>query len=174
MRLLDVALDLVQALDLVGLDWPRDNKLECPQGHDRHSASLHLYSDTDSVYCFGCGWTADAYGLLAKLSGRPVGRVLAEYGEGWQTTTATKDLSRHRLRQGIRHEIMVATQPLFTGIRQAKELRAWQRDELLLQASYWYDALLEELLELPPFRVERKLKRIDKAIEQWLEERQVK
>lgn len=72
---------LEQALEMLGKEWPRTNKIECAAGHQTPNGtpSLHLYEDTDSYYCFSCGANGDAYGLLALFTGRPIGDILHEY-----------------------------------------------------------------------------------------------
>ena len=66
-----------EALEHVGLRWPRSGKLSCPLHKDR-TPSLQLYQD--SFYCFSCGRNGDGFGLLAVLSGKPVEEVLVQFG----------------------------------------------------------------------------------------------
>lgn len=49
----------------------------CP-AHDDSNPSCKV--SEEFVYCFTCGWTADAAGLEAKLTDTPVGDVLKAWG----------------------------------------------------------------------------------------------
>ena len=74
---------LDEALTILGMDWPRHNKLTCSEGHSRDlggTPSLHLYRMTDSFYCFSCGINGDAFGLIAAYQGKPINEILAKYG----------------------------------------------------------------------------------------------
>lgn len=71
---------LEQALAILGKEWPRNHKLHCGNDHGTgKTPSLHLYEHDDSFYCFSCGASGDAYGLIALYTGRPIGDVLREY-----------------------------------------------------------------------------------------------
>lgn len=89
---------LTEALEILGLDWPRDNKLTCPTGHSsegvKSTPSLHLYEKTDSFYCFSCGATGDAYGLIALWTHTEIVEVLKQYGDGPSGKLAHPPISR--------------------------------------------------------------------------------
>jgi hypothetical protein len=65
------------ALQILGLRWPRSGKMSCPLHKDK-TPSLQLYQD--SYYCFSCSATGDAYGLIAILTGQHINEVLREHG----------------------------------------------------------------------------------------------
>jgi len=68
---------IFDALQTLGLRWPRSGKMSCPLHKDR-TPSLQLYQD--SYYCFSCSATGDAYGLIAIVTGQHINKVLREYG----------------------------------------------------------------------------------------------
>jgi len=70
---------MFEALEICELRWPRSGKINCPS-HSDSSPSLHVYSDERGFYCFSCGATGDAYGLLSLLQGVHVNTVLRRYG----------------------------------------------------------------------------------------------
>lgn len=84
---------LEEALNILDLSWPRGNKLRCP-AHEERTPSLHLYSKTNSFYCFSCGATGDAYGLIALATGRDIVEVLRQYGDGQEGKPARPKVSR--------------------------------------------------------------------------------
>jgi len=83
-----------EALAVLGKERPRDNKLSCPSGHQTPGGtpSLHVYDD--SFYCFSCGKSGDAYGLIAFYTGKDIKDVLREYGDqnygGGETVVSTR------------------------------------------------------------------------------------
>lgn len=68
-----------EALALLGIDWPRSNKLSCPK-HSDSDPSLHLYPEDRGFYCFSCGEGGDALTLLSHFTGKPVGEIMSEHG----------------------------------------------------------------------------------------------
>ena len=68
-----------QVLDAHGITPKRGGMIHCP-AHDDSNPSCK--ASEEYVYCFTCGWSADAAGLEAKLTDRPVGDVLREWNDG--------------------------------------------------------------------------------------------
>lgn len=72
-------LTVEQVLDRHNVERNRAGYIRCP-AHDDHSPSCKV--SEDFVYCFTCGWNADAAGLEAQLTGRSVGAVLQDWDDG--------------------------------------------------------------------------------------------
>lgn len=71
---------IFDAVQTLGMRWPKGGKLACPAHADK-TPSLQLYGNTNSWYCFSCGKTGDAIGLLALFTGKSFKSLLAEYGD---------------------------------------------------------------------------------------------
>lgn len=146
-------MNLRSALATLNIQWPRTKKLRCPHHHDK-TASLHLYEQTNSWYCYSCGANGDAYGLIAAISGTHVNDVLARYKNNDKVTV--KPAKSYLLKERLNVAMSKATQPLFTAIRMGP-FEEWQKELLLARASDWYDEERERLAEMPPYELERAL-----------------
>ena len=145
-------MNLREALDKLGLPWPRNHKLRCPH-HEEKDGSLHLYEKTDSWTCFSCHATGDAYGLIAAISGEEIGSVLRKYTNDARVTT--KPAKTYLLRERIEREGRIVTQPLFDAILNNLDMERWQIELMLDRASDWWDERKAELAVLPPYELNR-------------------
>ncbi len=66
-----------EALETLGIERPRTNKLPCPNCGSNDTPALHLYED--HFYCFSCGKSGDSIGLIALQTGENVRTVLKRY-----------------------------------------------------------------------------------------------
>lgn len=146
-----MVMSLRDAVQSLGLQWPRNKKLRCPF-HNEKDGSLHLYEKTNSWTCFSCHATGDSYGLIAAISGEEIGSVLRRYKKGVVTTKPAKT---YLLREKLERQARVISQPLFDAIRNSLTLESWQQELLLARASDWWDAKKEELADLPPSELNR-------------------
>lgn len=94
-------MDIEQVLDKHGIQPNRSKNIECPSPtHEDNNPSCRV--NEDYVYCFGCGFNADAAGLEAALSNREVGTVLRDWSSAlqpWQTSTPSKPtVPKHKQR----------------------------------------------------------------------------
>jgi hypothetical protein len=82
----------------------------CP-AHDDNDPSMSVRDEY--VYCFTCLWSADAPGLEAKLTGRFVGDVLAEWAgpDNW-----IPRVGRAKRPPELRHEIWLDWVEYSTGL----------------------------------------------------------
>ena len=84
-----------EALDELGLDLPRNRKLECPSHIDK-TPSLHVYEN--GFYCHSCGKSGDGLGLIALFTGQDIKRLFAERAGGTDPTqrrATTRGLNRN-------------------------------------------------------------------------------
>lgn len=93
-------MNLEQALNILGLEWPRTNKLACPKTEEK-TPSLHLYEHTNSWYCFSCGANGDGYGLIALFTQQPIGSVLHKYGDGKAAEKAEPVVTRNDMLRAV-------------------------------------------------------------------------
>lgn len=80
---------------------PRMGMILCP-AHLEDTPSMKLNYDDNYYFCFGCGATGDAMGLIALLRGESVEDVLRSYAlpsAGWKKPIA--GLSSHELRASV-------------------------------------------------------------------------
>jgi hypothetical protein len=94
-------MDVEQVLDKHDIEPNRSKNIECPSPtHDDNDPSCRV--NEDYVYCFSCGFSADAAGLEAALSDRDVGEVLREWQSPrmpWEKATkVTTKVPKHKQR----------------------------------------------------------------------------
>jgi hypothetical protein len=106
----------------------------CPAHADTHPSCK--VSD-EFVYCFSCGWNADAAGLEAKLTNRPVGDVLKEWGDG-KPIEKVKVKSAQDWRRDIWYDWINRSQELIREVRAVVPER-------------WVDAALVDIDDLLEF-----------------------
>lgn len=122
---------LQDAIDMLGIRVPRSKQLMCPTGHDKASPSFMLYPETDSFYCFGCGRSGDAYGLIALWTDKPIAQVLREYSDGFGPAVGTKGMNVQQVRDAVLRMLIMGTQPVYDAIRADSSLEVWQKDLLI-------------------------------------------
>ena len=157
---------LHDALDRVGLPWPRHGKMSCPEHADK-TPSLQLYEKTNSFYCFSCGKTGDGYGLYAMLSGTRVEDVLRASTD--RPSPVKKASPQQMERQFFRRWIGI-TQVLFDAVRKDPDLNEWTRDLLLEKASEYYDSLRDMYDETPLSEREAQLVKTGRLVDKWIME----
>lgn len=101
-------LDIVQVVCKYGFKPNRNGFIRCPF-HAEHTASLKLYTDTNSYYCFGCGEHGDSIKfvqLLYNLSPIESAKKLnSDFGLGIQTERQTTTPPKPQERQPTQSEI---------------------------------------------------------------------
>jgi hypothetical protein len=133
-------MNTAEALEVMDLAWPRSNKIACPR-HEDDTPSLHLYEE--DFFCFSCGHSGDAYGLIATLSGRPIGQVLAEYRPGNRPRAEVMaTVSAPALEREFRRAWHDATRRIYDAYH---EVYQWEDAEVLIAA---LDRLGERLEDL--------------------------
>lgn len=120
-----------EALDEIGVEMPRNRKLECPK-HEDATASLHLYED--SWYCFSCGLHGDGIGLVAHFTDQDVRRLLAQRSTGRVERKATKGLSLTAVSREVQ--------------RQRRDLHNWWFDKIAAAYAESYEWALLRAVDL--------------------------
>jgi len=161
-------ISLAEAVDQLGVEVPRSKQIMCPTGHDRKSPSFQLYYDTDSFFCFGCGASGDVPGFIALWTGRPIGSVLREYGDGFGRALSTVGKNPQMVREHVEMQRILLTQPAFDAIR-LSGLPVWVRDWLIDEFDRCFDEWWSGLEDEPPVKQERALRDLPLEIERFLD-----
>ena len=134
---------LEEAVDEIGIPFPRDRKLECPK-HEDKTGSLHLYED--SFYCFSCGATGDGIGLVALFTNQDVRRLLAQRGEGRSYRMATKGMSKTDVARSVQAGRRDLEHWWFDRIAEAyKDSQLWALERAIDMWSQVFDDLARRL-----------------------------
>lgn len=141
----------------------RSGKILCPN-HDDTNPSCSVKEEY--VYCFTCLWSADAAGLEAKLSDRPVTMVLSSWYEGKPMPRAERAKRPPELRHEIwldwvewSDQVLWMARYRFELEQDAGDLEPWQIDLAMRQTDLIFEAANDvckpraEGDELAPFAV---------------------
>jgi hypothetical protein len=166
-------MSLQEACDTFGIRVPRSKQIMCPTGHDKASPSMHLYFETDSYTCFGCGATGDVYGFIAMVSGKSIGRVLREYSDGFGPAVSTRGKNPQMVREHIIRMLVLGTQPAFDAIRRS-DLEYWQKDLLIDEFDRLFEDWMSGYESEAPFKLERAIRdELPSGIRRWMRERKI-
>lgn len=157
-----------EALEIIGLPWPRTGKVSCPAHADK-TPSLHLYQD--HFYCFSCGANGDGYGLIALFQERDVADVLREYGDGAPALNrpqrrVTLEVGPNALRRDLRRRLREAEYEVFDRLWEV--FGPWEDDFFLAEIDNMTLSLEELVAEIDDEDVPLVEKR--KRIDQWRRE----
>ena len=161
-------MDVEQVLDAHSIHVNRTKRIECPSPtHEDNDPSCRV--NEDYVYCFSCGWSADAAGLEAALSDREVGAVLREWQkpqQPWQTTTKpTSKVPRHKQRLRLYSAWVVTSQDT---IKEVLDVLPEYLHEAALEQSW---ELLDEIMEIwktaTPFELTQEVAYYERELERW-------
>lgn len=161
-----------EAITELGLEWPRDNKLECPSCGSKTTPALHLYED--HYYCFSCGKTGDGLGLIALYTGQNIRTLLKQRGgkREYRVQPVYKPSDVHRAvkRQWqdlnrwwfqLLHEIYKDSQ--MWAFERALDLYSDMFDQLTEQIEGWGHWMGDDPMK--PFQAEKALKNFREHLE---------
>lgn len=156
-----------QVLDAHNVEVKR-NVMECPSpDHDDNRPSCRV--NEDYVYCFACGWNADAAGLEAALSNQTVEEVLRSWSTGkaaWQTTTTPLPrVSKHKHRLSLYSQWNKRSQSKMNHI--LRNLPAWYHEAAKEQLWDIFDSIMEVWRDSAPYDLEQHIKHADSEVDRW-------
>lgn len=137
-----------EALDLLGIERPRNNKLECAACGSSDTPALHIYDD--HFYCFSCGKSGDSIGFIALQTGENVRTVYKRYAKDEPLRVKPRlirqDVHRAVLRQwqdlnrwwfALLHEMYADSQ--MWAFERALDMYSDMFDTLTEQIEGWYE-----------------------------------
>lgn len=161
-------MEVEQVLDKHNIHANRSKNIECPNpAHEDNDPSCRV--NDDYVYCFSCGWSADAAGLEAALTNRDVGQVLREWQQPrqpWETVkTAEPKVPRHKQRLRLYSKWVALSQDII-------------KDVLVVLPEYYHEAALEQSWELldqimeiwktaTPFELTQEVAYYERELQRW-------
>ena len=163
-----------EALDELGLELPRDRKLQCPKGTDS-TPSLHVYED--GFYCFHCGANGDGIGLIAFFTNQDVRRLLAQRSGGDRTRmrASTKGMKRGDVARSVLLQYREIHNEWFRWLHETwKDAPQWAFEQALDLWSQAFDDARDRMLghglydeedPLPPFQAEQLLRELAANLE---------
>lgn len=174
-------LTMEDALEKLGLDWPRSSKMRCP-AHDDKTPSLHLYRDKGderggSFYCFSCGRSGDAIGFIALMTGEDVKLVYARQMEGQLPREFSKDrprkLTPYQQRSLLRRRMHQLNAWFFPKLRRLIDVDDdAQLEEHLYYWAFQYEDLKERVFDegVPPAEVDGDIDALERRMQRALAE----
>lgn len=162
-----------QVLDRHGI-IPKRGYIVCP-AHDDHEPSCKV--SEEFVYCFTCGWNADAAGLEAKLTDRPVADVLRAWDDGTDAGPRLKKRSVRELKAEKYLDFVSYSQEEIDSVRD--EIRDWVRINEDARIDFYQLALddIESILirirdmrddeDVTPFQYEKHIEGATALLAQW-------
>lgn len=159
-----------QILDQHNVEVKR-NVMECPApGHDDNRPSCRV--NEDYVYCFSCGWNADAAGLEAVLSQRPIEEVLREWSSGkaaWQTQSKTTSprVNKHKHRLSMYSGWNKRSQSKMNHV--LRNLPSWYHEAAKEQLWDIFDAVMKVWKDAAPYDLEQEIAFADSEVDRWMD-----
>lgn len=155
-----------QVLDDHNIEPNRTRNIHCPVHEDNHP-SCRVYEE--NVYCFSCGWSADAAGLEAALSSRDVGDVLRSWSKpeaSWQTPSkVTTKIPRHKQRLRLYMDWMVESQQVYKHV--LGMLPPWLQEAAAEQAWELLDQVMEIWKTATPYELTQEIAYYERELERW-------
>ena len=160
----DNLLDDVIANNLIEID--RNGYILCPNHDDQHPSCK---VNEDFVYCFTCGWSADAAGLEAKLTNREVGDVLRQWSgnqAAWKKPSKiTPRVPKYKQRLTMFGDWVAWSQQKVDEV--THHLPAYYHECAKEQVWDIYDTVLEAWKDAVPYELEQLILWSRRQVESW-------
>lgn len=157
---------LEEVLEAHGVETDRNGYMVCLNHDDAHPSAK---VNEEYVYCFTCGWSADAAGVEARLTARPVGEVLASWRgskPAWrQTGTKVDTTPKWKVRRTLftdwvadSHEILRDT---------LHYLPSWFHETAKEQFFVILDDIVIEYKDKAPYDIQKMIRHSLSELRKW-------
>lgn len=162
-----------EALEELGLERPRTNKIECPSCGSSDTPALHLYED--HFYCFSCGKTGDGIGLIALYTNQNVRTLLKQRSKGKRQARIQPRVTPTGVHKAVKRQWSELNRWWFRELHEIyKDSQLWAFERALDLYSDMFDQLTEQIEgwghwvgeePLAPFKAEQALARFKEHLE---------
>lgn len=166
-----------EALEELGIERPRSNKIECPSCGSSQTPALHCYED--HWFCFSCGKSGDGIGLVALYTGQNVRTLVKQRSSGKRPARVGPTLKPTDVHRAVKRQWREIHNWWFAKLHEIyKDSQLWAFERALDLYSDMFDQLTEEIEgwghymneePLAPFKAEKALREFRSHLERAVE-----